>query len=101
MSCLQVQLLVDEYKAAHLAICQRCSDISELLLVHVDGKIVYKVLEFENYQQEHQHSQLRRLKTAHQDIVDIMNRIYETFRSDGPKVVYVGGVTGCAVFVRG
>ncbi|XP_060775597.1 dynein axonemal heavy chain 2 [Neoarius graeffei] len=86
MHTSKVQLLVDEYKAAHLAICQRCSDISELLLVHVDGKIVYKVLEFENYQQEHQHSQLRRLKTAHQDIVDIMNRIYETFRNDGPKV---------------
>ncbi|MCJ8731422.1 hypothetical protein PDJAM_G00199410 [Pangasius djambal] len=82
----KVQLLVDEYKAAHLAISQRCSEMSELLLVRVDGKTVYKDLEFEEAQQEHQQSQLRRLKTAHQDIVDIMSRIYETFRSDGPKV---------------
>lgn len=86
MSCLQVQLLVDEYKAAHLAISQCYSEISELLLVHVDGKMVYKDLEFEQDQQEHQQSQLRKLKTAHQDIVDIMSRIYKTFRNDGPKV---------------
>lgn len=82
----QVQLLVDEYKAAHLAISQRCSEISEVLLVHVDGKTVYKDLEFEQVQQGHQQSQLRRLKTAHQDIIDIMSRIYEIFHNDGPKV---------------
>lgn len=84
--CLQVQLLVEEYNAAHLAISQLCSVISELLLVHVDGKTVYKDLEFEQVQQEHQQSQLHRLNTAHQNIIDIMNRIYETFRNDGPKV---------------
>ncbi|MCI4377271.1 hypothetical protein PGIGA_G00201730 [Pangasianodon gigas] len=82
----KVQLLVNEYKAAHLAISHRCCEMSELLLVRVDGKTVYKDLEFEEAQQEHQQSQLRRLKTAHQDIIDIMSRIYETFRSDGPKV---------------
>ncbi|XP_058251926.1 dynein axonemal heavy chain 2 isoform X2 [Hemibagrus wyckioides] len=82
----KVQLLVEEYNAAHLAISQLCSEISELLLVHVDGKTVYKDLEFEQVQQEHQQSQLRRLNTAHRDIIDIMNRIYETFRNDGPKV---------------
>ncbi|KAK3546101.1 hypothetical protein QTP70_022875 [Hemibagrus guttatus] len=82
----KVQLLVDEYKAAHLAISQHCSEISELLLVHANGKTVYKDLEFEQVQQEHQQSQLRRLNTAHQDIINIMNRIYETFRNDGPKV---------------
>ncbi|XP_053341025.1 dynein axonemal heavy chain 2 [Clarias gariepinus] len=82
----KVQLLVDEYKAAHLAISQRCSEISELLLVHVDGRTVYKDLEFEQYQLEHQQSRLRRLKTAHQDVVEILSRIYSTFRNDGPKV---------------
>lgn len=79
-------MLIDEYKAAQLAISQRCSEISELLLVHLDGKTVYKDLEFEQVQKEHQQSQLRRVNSAHQDIIDIMNRIYETFCNDGPKV---------------
>ncbi|KAK2860339.1 hypothetical protein Q7C36_004505 [Tachysurus vachellii] len=82
----KVQLLIDEYKAAQLAISQRCSEISELLLVHLDGKTVYKDLEFEQVQKEHQQSQMRRVNSAHQDIIDIMNRIYETFCNDGPKV---------------
>ncbi|TSK77047.1 Dynein heavy chain 2, axonemal [Bagarius yarrelli] len=82
----KVQLMVDDYKAAHLAVCQRCSEISELLLVHLDGATVYKVQEFEQVQQEHQQKQLRCLRTAHQDIVDIMSKIYETFRRDGTKV---------------
>ncbi|KAI5104428.1 dynein heavy chain 2, axonemal isoform X1 [Silurus meridionalis] len=82
----KVQLLVAEYKAAQLAITQRCKEISELLLVHVDGKTVYSDLEFEKVQVEHQQSQLRRLQTAYKDIVDIMSKIYETFRNDGPNV---------------
>ncbi|KAI4898373.1 hypothetical protein NFI96_012388, partial [Prochilodus magdalenae] len=82
----KVQLMVDEYKAANLAISKHCEEISELLLAHVDGKTVYRDLEFEEDQQVHQQSQLLRIKAAHQDIVNIMSRVYETFRNDGPEV---------------
>ncbi|XP_036403568.1 dynein heavy chain 2, axonemal [Megalops cyprinoides] len=82
----KVQLIVDEYKAANLAISRSCCQISEMLLVRVDGKMVYQDLEFQEDQHAHQESQLQRLRSAHQDIVSVMARIYETFRSDGPEV---------------
>ncbi|XP_043099095.1 dynein axonemal heavy chain 2-like [Puntigrus tetrazona] len=82
----KVQLMVDEYKAANLAASKLCEQISELLLVHVDGKMVYGDLDFQEDQQSHQHSQLLRLQNAHQDIVKIMARVYGTFHLDGPEV---------------
>ncbi|XP_051578639.1 dynein axonemal heavy chain 2 [Myxocyprinus asiaticus] len=82
----KVQLMVDEYKAANLAVSKLCTQISELLLVHVDGRVVYGDLEFQEVQQSHQHSQLLQLQTAHQDIVNIIARVYRTFHTDGPEV---------------
>ncbi|XP_035375794.1 dynein heavy chain 2, axonemal [Electrophorus electricus] len=82
----KVQLMVDEYKAANLAISKHCAEMRELLLVRVDGRTVYRDLEFEEDQQSHQQSQLLRLQAEHHDIVSILNRVYETFRTDGPEV---------------
>ncbi len=89
----QVQLMVDEYKAADLAASKHCEQISELLLVRVDGKMVYGDLEFQEDQQSHQHSQLLRLQNAHQDIIKIMARVYGTFHLDGPEV----GLSVCLI----
>ncbi|XP_030635110.1 dynein heavy chain 2, axonemal [Chanos chanos] len=82
----KLQARVDEYKSANLAISRICSEISEMSLVRIDGKTVYRDLEFEEAQQSHRQSQLNKLKAAHQDIVNIMAGVYETFRSDGPEV---------------
>ncbi|KAM4612372.1 dynein axonemal heavy chain 2 [Polymixia lowei] len=82
----KVQLLVDEYKAANLAISRLCKQISETLLVRVDGKTLYRDLELEDSQRAHRQNQLQRLRSAHQDIVDIMTRVYDTFRTAGPEV---------------
>ncbi|KAI2662835.1 Dynein axonemal heavy chain 2 [Labeo rohita] len=82
----KVQLMVDEYKAANLAASKLCEQISELLLVRVDGKMVYGDLEFQEDQQSHQHSQLLRLQNAHQDIIKNLARVYGTFHLDGPEV---------------
>ncbi|XP_063042411.1 dynein axonemal heavy chain 2 [Engraulis encrasicolus] len=82
----KVQLIVDEYKAAKLAVGRHCMTLSELLLVRVDGRTVYREAEFEQDQLQHRQTQLARLKEAHQDIVAIMARVYETFRLDGPEV---------------
>ncbi|KAM6949562.1 LOW QUALITY PROTEIN: dynein axonemal heavy chain 2 [Aplochiton taeniatus] len=82
----KIQLIVDEYKAANLAISRLCRQISELLLVRIDGKTIYRDLEFEGDQKAHQELQLQRLRSAHQDIVNIMTRVYETFRTDGAEV---------------
>ncbi|XP_070711337.1 dynein axonemal heavy chain 2 [Pempheris klunzingeri] len=82
----KVQVIVDGYKASNMSISNLCRQISETLLVRLDGKTVYRNLEFENDQMAHQKSQLQILRSAHQHIVDIMTRIHNTFSNDGPEV---------------
>ncbi|XP_065104586.1 dynein axonemal heavy chain 2-like [Paramisgurnus dabryanus] len=82
----KVQLMVDEYKVANLAVSKFCAEISDLLLVRVDGKIVYGDLEFQEDQKKHQHSQLLRLQAAHQEMVNILAKVYMTFQTDGTEV---------------
>uniref|UniRef100_A0A4W6ECP9 Dynein axonemal heavy chain 2 n=1 Tax=Lates calcarifer TaxID=8187 RepID=A0A4W6ECP9_LATCA len=82
----KVQLIVDDYKVSNLSISNLCRQISETLLVILDGKTVYRNLEFEDDQKAHQQSTLQILHSAHQDISDIMTRVYNTFSNDGPEV---------------
>lgn len=53
---------------------------------------ILRNLEFEDDQKAHQQSYLQILRSAHQEIADIMTRIHSTFSNDGPEV--------CAVFFR-
>lgn len=48
--------------------------------------VILRNLEFEDDQKAHQQSQLKILRSAHQDIADIMTRIHKTFANDGPEV---------------
>ncbi|XP_070849918.1 dynein axonemal heavy chain 2 [Chaetodon trifascialis] len=82
----KVQVIVDGYKVSTLSISNLCRQIGETLLVRLDGKTVYRNLEFEDDQKAHQQSNLQILRLAHQDIVDIMTRIHNTFSNDGPEV---------------
>ncbi|XP_062301425.1 dynein axonemal heavy chain 2 [Scomber scombrus] len=82
----KVQLIVDEYKVSNLSISNLCREISETLLVRLDGKTVYRNLDFEDDQKTHQQSHLQILRSAHQHIVDIMTRIHTIFSNDGPEV---------------
>lgn len=79
-------MIVDAYKVSNLSISNLCRQISETLLVRLDGKTVYRNLEFEDDQKNHQRSHLQILRSAHQNIVDIMTRIHNTFSNDGPEV---------------
>ncbi|KAM7377518.1 hypothetical protein PAMA_014021 [Pampus argenteus] len=82
----KVQLIIDGYKVSNLAISNLCRQISETLLVRLDGKTVYRNLDFENDQKTHQQNHLQILRSTHQHIVDIMTRIHNTFSNDGPEV---------------
>ncbi|XP_056156824.1 dynein axonemal heavy chain 2 [Lampris incognitus] len=82
----KVQLIVHEYKVAYLAISGLCQQISEALLFRVDGKTVFRDLEFDNNQKAHQQRQLQKLCSAHREIVEIMTHVYDTFCSAGPEV---------------
>ncbi|XP_047429543.1 dynein axonemal heavy chain 2 [Mugil cephalus] len=82
----KVLSIVDGYKASNLSISSLCRQISEALLIRLDGKTVYREVEFENEQKAHQQTQLQTLRSAHQNIVDIMMSIHSIFANDGPEV---------------
>ncbi|XP_040887758.1 dynein heavy chain 2, axonemal [Toxotes jaculatrix] len=82
----KIQQIVNGYKVSNLSISNLCRHIGETLLVRLDGKTVYRNLEFEDDQKDHRQRHLQILRAAHQDIVDIMTRIYNTFSNDGPEV---------------
>ncbi|XP_078020536.1 dynein axonemal heavy chain 2 [Epinephelus lanceolatus] len=82
----KVQSIVDGYKVANQSISNLCSQISQTLLVRLDGKTMYRNLEFENDQKAHLQSHLKILRSAHKEIADIMTRTHNTFSHDGSEV---------------
>ncbi|KAM6908918.1 dynein axonemal heavy chain 2 [Xenentodon cancila] len=88
----KVQLIVDRYKDHKISISRLCRQISETLLVKLDGKTVYRNLEFEEDQRAHQERSLQILRSAHQDIVDIMTQIHHIFADDGVEVQEQWGI---------
>ncbi|XP_060896803.1 dynein axonemal heavy chain 2-like [Labrus mixtus] len=82
----KVRVIVNEYKVSNLSISNLCHQMSEAVLIKLNGKTVYRNQEFEDDQKAHQKSQLQILRSAHQDIVETMNRIHSTFSNDGPEV---------------
>ncbi|XP_061921125.1 dynein axonemal heavy chain 2 [Entelurus aequoreus] len=86
MQVSKVQVIVDGFKASNLAIAKLCRQISETLLVRLDGKTLYRNWEFETDQRTHRQRQQEELRSALQHIVDIMTYIHNTFSKDGPEV---------------
>ncbi|XP_061620043.1 LOW QUALITY PROTEIN: dynein axonemal heavy chain 2 [Phyllopteryx taeniolatus] len=82
----KVQVIVDGYKASNLTITNLCRQISETLLVRLDGKTLYRNWEFENDQSIHRQRQHELLRSALQRTVGIMTDIHNTFSKDGPEV---------------
>ncbi|XP_077357601.1 dynein axonemal heavy chain 2 isoform X2 [Festucalex cinctus] len=82
----KVQVIVDGYKASNLTITNLCRQMSETLLVRLDGKTLYRNWEFETDQRTHRQRQHEQLRSALQRIIDIMTDIHNTFSKDGPEV---------------
>ncbi|KAM4714769.1 dynein axonemal heavy chain 2 [Anableps anableps] len=82
----KVQSVVDGYKMSNQSISNLCKQISETLLVKLDGKTVYRNLEFEDDQNAHQQRRLQSLQSMHLEILNIMTEIHSIFANDGPEV---------------
>ncbi|KAK7909360.1 hypothetical protein WMY93_014044 [Mugilogobius chulae] len=82
----KVHKVVEGYKLSIQSISNLCCEISETLLVRLDGKTVYRNLNFEDDQRAHRTRQLETLQSAHQQIVQIMTDVYEIFAQDGAAV---------------
>lgn len=79
-------MIVNDFKASTLTIGWKAQEMSELLLVHITGKQVYRDLEFEEAQREHRMMVQQKLVSLHQDVVNIMTNSFEVFKNDGPEV---------------
>ncbi|KAG8148176.1 hypothetical protein E2320_022465 [Naja naja] len=82
----QVQNIVNEYKAATLAIARHAQQMSEALLVRITGKRIYNDLEFEEDQKDHRDQVQKKLVTFHEGSIAIMRQTYEVFKNDGSEV---------------
>ncbi|XP_040604880.1 dynein heavy chain 2, axonemal isoform X1 [Mesocricetus auratus] len=82
----KVQTIVNDFKASTLTIGWKAQEMSEMLLVRITGKRVYRDLEFEESQREHRMAVQQKLVDLHQDVVDIMTNSYEVFKNDGPEI---------------
>lgn len=79
-------MIVNDFKASTLTIGWKAQEMSEMLLVRITGKRVYRDLEFEEAQREHRMTVQQKLVNLHQDVVNIMTNSYEVFKNDGPEV---------------
>ncbi|KAK7827526.1 hypothetical protein U0070_026732 [Myodes glareolus] len=82
----KVQMIVNDFKASTLTIGWKAQEMSEMLLVRITGKRVYRDLEFEEAQREHRMAVQQKLVNLHQDVVNIMTNSYEVFKNDGPEI---------------
>ncbi|XP_042138199.1 dynein axonemal heavy chain 2 isoform X2 [Peromyscus maniculatus bairdii] len=82
----KVQTIVNDFKASTLTIGWKAQEMSEMLLVRITGKRVYRDLEFEEAQREHRMTVQQKLVNLHQDVVNIMTNSYEVFKNDGPDI---------------
>ncbi|KAM4749227.1 dynein axonemal heavy chain 2 [Rhinophrynus dorsalis] len=82
----RVQQIVDNYKLANVNISRCAQLISESLLLQIDGKTVFRDLEFQEMQEEHRRSVQSRLQSLHDEICAVMRATYEVFKADGPEV---------------
>ncbi|XP_026578292.1 dynein heavy chain 2, axonemal [Pseudonaja textilis] len=82
----KVQNIVNEYKAATLAIARHAQQMSEALLVRITGKRIYNDLEFEEDQKDHRDLVQKKLVTFHEGSIAIMRQTYEVFKNDGSEV---------------
>uniref|UniRef100_A0A8C5V6J6 Dynein axonemal heavy chain 2 n=1 Tax=Microcebus murinus TaxID=30608 RepID=A0A8C5V6J6_MICMU len=82
----KVQTIVNEFKASTLTIGWRAQEMSEMLLVRISGKRVYRDLEFEEDQREHRAAVQQKLMSLHEDVVTILTNSYEVFKNDGPEI---------------
>ncbi|XP_075848159.1 dynein axonemal heavy chain 2 [Microtus pennsylvanicus] len=82
----KVQMIVNDFKASTLTIGWKAQEMSEMLLVRITGKRVFRDLEFEEAQREHRMTVQQKLVNLHQDVVNIMTNSYEVFKNDGPEI---------------
>ena len=83
----ELQGVVDRYKSSLMQCFRLCKQISELLLVRVDGKKIFENLEFEDDQIKHRRAVSVRLAELYDSIEFTLKSTHEIFKKDDSEEV--------------
>ncbi|KAM7541340.1 hypothetical protein Aperf_G00000036599 [Anoplocephala perfoliata] len=81
-----LQVKVDEYKLANADIRENCEAIAKTLLLKLEPGRIYENNDFNEEQSKHREKTAAKLVTLHQDIIQKMKKVKETFVSENPEV---------------
>ncbi|XP_063305793.1 dynein axonemal heavy chain 2 [Pelobates fuscus] len=82
----KIQQIVDNFKNANVNISRCAQLISETLLLRIDGKQVFRDLEFQEVQEENRRIAQNRLQNLHDEICKVLMTTYEVFKADGNEI---------------
>ena len=86
MHATRVTQVIESYKSSNRNIGQHCREMSEMLMVRVDGRRVFEGDEFELEQRQHREAVLGRMREIYMEVLQKMRRMSEVFVSDGGEV---------------
>ena len=86
MHATRVTQVIESYKSSNRNIGQHCREISEMMMVWLDGRRVFEGDEFEQEQRQHRETVLGRMKEIYMEILHKMRRMSEVFMGDGGEV---------------
>nr|CAH8839495.1 unnamed protein product [Trichobilharzia regenti] len=82
----KLQVKVDEYKSANANIKDNCEQIAQTLLIKLEPNRVYENTEFDDCQSEHRRITKEKLIAMHEEIVEKLREVKETFVSESADI---------------
>ena len=78
--------VIESYKSSNRNIGQHCREMSEMLMVRLDGRRVFEGDEYELEQRQHREAILGQMKEMYMEVLHKMRRMSEVFIGDGGEV---------------
>ena len=86
LAASKVQAYTNDYKNANIKIGKLAMKISNILMVKVDPKRVFRGNEFNDFQNRHREKAILKIANEYKNITIILRSVFEMFKSDGPDV---------------
>ena len=83
---MKVSKVIEDYKSSNRKVGKHCKEISEMLMVKLDGKRIFEGEEFQQEQAHHRGIVMGRIQEIHKEVVLKMKKTSEVFRGDGGEV---------------
>jgi len=84
--CAETHQIVLDFKAKKSVIASECKIIAETFLIKMQKNTVYEGVVFAARQEDHRAIVSEQLESSHRNISNILQEIYENFKSDPPEI---------------